>query len=126
MRPVQKIKAKHYSKEVLKYLLVAGVLTVSGGSPYAGKHIAKKILQTTSQRKKTNSFYYLKKRGLIEMRRDNHDIRIALTKEGKKLAGKYQVDDLLIPRPKKWDKKWRLIIACFLSFKFRKKIDFYT
>ena len=26
------------------------------------------------------------------------------------MAGKYQIDDLQIPRPKKWDKKWRVII----------------
>lgn len=44
------------------------------------------------------------------MKREGHDIRIALTKKGRELAGKYQIDDLSIPRPKKWDKKWRVIV----------------
>ena len=112
MASAREIKVKHYSRKILEYLFVAGVLTVAGGGPYAGSSVARKLFQTNkhSQRKTTNSFYYLKKRGLVEMRRDGHDIHIALTKEGRKLAGKYQIDDLSIARPKKWDKKWRLII----------------
>ena len=33
-----------------------------------------------------------------------------MTDNGKKRAGKYQIDDLEIAKPKKWDKKWRLVI----------------
>lgn len=112
MASAREIKAKHYSRKILEYLFVAGVLTVAGGSPYTGRYVARKVFQKkkNSQRKATNSFYYLRKRGLVEMRRDGHDIHIALTKEGRKLAGKYQIDDLSIARPKKWDKKWRLIV----------------
>src|SRR3989344_34478 len=112
MGSAQNIKVKHYSREILKYLLVGCLLTIAGGGPLAGSFVARKLFQTNQgfQRKTTNSFYYLKKRGLLEMKRDGHDIHIALTKEGRKLAGKYQIDDLAIARPKKWDKKWRLII----------------
>jgi len=112
MGSAREIKTKYYWREILKYLFVGGVLALGGGGSYAGNSIARKIFQSGSnaQRKKTNTFYYLKKRGLIEMRREGHDVRIALTKKGKQLAGKYQIDDLSIPRPKKWDKKWRLII----------------
>ena len=112
MGSAQNIKVKHYSREILKYLLVGGLLTIAGGGPLAGSFVARKLFQAGkhSQRKATNSFYYLKKRGLLHIQRDGHDLRIALTKEGRKLAGKYQIDDLAIARPKKWDKKWRLII----------------
>ncbi|MDO8529421.1 MAG: hypothetical protein Q7S18_02025, partial [bacterium] len=34
----------------------------------------------------------------------------SLTEEGKKKAGKYQIDNLEIKKPKKWDKKWRILI----------------
>jgi len=112
MGSARSTKARYYSREILKYLLVGGILTLGGGGPYAGSYVAKKIFHTdaNAQRKKANLFYYLKKRGLIEMQRDGHDVRMALTKKGKQLAGKYQIDDLSIVRPKKWDKKWRLII----------------
>lgn len=110
MSSARKVKAAHYSREILKYLLVAGALAVAGGSPYISKYAVQKIFQANSQRKKTNSFYYLKKRGFIQVQRDGHDIRVALTKRGKELAGKYQIDDLSMPRPKKWDRKWRVIV----------------
>ena len=35
---------------------------------------------------------------------------ISLSKEGKALAGKYQIDDLNIAKPKRWDQKWRVLI----------------
>ena len=54
-------------------------------------------------------FRYLKKKGLIELRREGNDVAISLTKEGRKRAGKYQIDDLFIERPKKWDGKWRVV-----------------
>ena len=112
MRPLNKIKTRYYSKEVLKYLLIVGVLVVTGASSFRGIPSMRKSIDSNkkTRKKAVDSFHYLKKRGLIEMKKEGHDIRIALTKEGRELAGKYQIDDLSIPRPKKWDKKWRVII----------------
>lgn len=57
-----------------------------------------------------NTFYQLKKRKLIKIEKRNNQIYISLTEKGKSRAGKYQIDDLKIKRPKKWDKKWRIVI----------------
>ncbi len=35
---------------------------------------------------------------------------ITLTPEGRKEVGKYQIDDLEIKKPLRWDKKWRILI----------------
>ncbi len=113
MRKVTGIKAKYYSKEILKYLLLAGAVYIAASSPYFAYQLTKnisKIKKELSKTKASSTFYYLKRKGLIELKREGHDIRIALTKEGKKRAGKYQIDDLEIERPKKWDKKYRLVI----------------
>jgi len=111
MRKITKIKAKYYSKEILKYLLLAGAVYIAASSPYFALNLMKNISKPKPQKRKfTNAFNYLKKRGLIEIQRKGHDVCLALTKEGKKRAGKYQIDDLEIEKPKKWDKKWRVII----------------
>jgi len=111
MRKVKKIKIKYYSKEILKYLFLAGAIYVAGSSPYFVFSLIKRAKNLKlPKRKFTNAFYYLKKRGLIETKREGFDVKIALTKEGRKLAGKYQIDDLEIERPKKWDKKYRLVV----------------
>lgn len=113
MRRITKIKIRYYSKEILKYLLLTGVVYVAASSPYFALNLTKnisRIKKNLSKKKATGTFHYLRRRGLIEIKREGHDIRIALTKEGKKRAGKYQIDDLEIERPKKWDKKWRVVI----------------
>ena len=112
MRAIQKIKAKYYSKEILKYLLIAGVLSLSGGGGGFAWQLTKNLLRGKPifRRKYFNAFYYLKKRGFVSLEQDGHDIRISLTKEGKKRAGKYQIEDLFLEKPKKWDGKWRLVI----------------
>jgi len=111
MRKITKIKIRYYSRESLKYLLKGGAIYIAASSPYFALTLWKNIFKVkTQKRKAVNVFSYLKRRGLIEVKREGHDVRIALTKEGKKRAGKYQIDDLEIEKPKKWDKKWRLVI----------------
>lgn len=113
MRKITKIKIRYYSREILKYLLLAGAVYIAASSPYFALNLIKnisKIKKSLTKQKSANIFNYLKRRGLIEVKRVGHDVRITLTKEGKKLAGKYQIDDLEIEKPKKWDKKWRVVI----------------
>lgn len=113
MRKITKIKTKHYSKEVLKYLFLAGAVYVAASSPYFTLNLMRNIFKQKFPKKKrkfTNAFNYLKKNGLIEVKKEGYDVRIALTKEGEKRAGKYQINDLEIEKPKKWDKKWRIVI----------------
>jgi DNA-binding transcriptional regulator PaaX len=113
MKKIIKTKIRHYSKEILKYLLLTGMVYVAASSPYFTLRLIQnisKIKKRPSKKKAINAFNYLKRRGLIEVEKEGHDIRIALTKKGKKRAGKYQIDDLKIKKPKRWDKKWRVVI----------------
>ncbi len=112
MKKITKIKTKYYSKEILKYLLLAGAVYIAASSPYFALNLTKNIarLRKLKRKKATYTFNYLKKRGLIEIKREGRDVVISLTDEGKKRASKYQIDDLEIEKPKKWDKKWRVVI----------------
>jgi CRISPR-associated endonuclease Cas2 len=110
MRKITKIKAKYYSKEILKYLLLAGEIYTASAFPLDFPNNLKRSIARFKKEKLRSSFKYLKKRGLLEIKREGHDVRISLTKEGRKRAGKYQIDDLKIEKPKKWDKKWRVVV----------------
>jgi DNA-binding transcriptional regulator PaaX len=57
-----------------------------------------------------NSFYYLRKNGLLKMEYRGKQLHVSLSKEGKNVAEKYSVDNLKIKKPNKWDKKWRILI----------------
>lgn len=48
----------------------------------------------------------LRKKGLIKFEGGHY----ALTDQGKKVLGDWQMTDYKVPRPKKWDRKWRVII----------------
>lgn len=113
MKTASQTKREYYSRELLKYLLVGGLITIASlASPSLPFQILKRVLEGKkySRRKATNTFYYLKKKGFIELQKQGYDIHIALTKAGKKRAGKYQVDDLYIQKPKQWDGKWRVVL----------------
>jgi len=112
MKKITKIKTNYYSKEILKYLFLGGAVVIAASSPYFVLSVLKNITKFKNYKKKPlgSSFAYLKRRGFIEIVKEGYDLRIALTKEGKRQAGKYQIDDLEIARPKTWDRKWRVII----------------
>ena len=105
------------TKIILKTLLGIGVLSVIVISPMILPAFGILIRESKKEQKSKlkpesflNTFYQLKKRGLIKFEKRNNQIYIFLTEEGKKKAEKYRVDDLQIKRPDEWDKKWRIVI----------------
>lgn len=115
------LKAKNIAKFILLSLLITGGIAVALTSPYAGKGFWKCLKYGLKRRKYEkakrlrdeqwkNSFYYLKREGLIETRYVGKQLYIRLTEEGKRIAKKCKFDDLKIKKPGKWDKKWRILI----------------
>ena len=101
------------AKDIILGLALAGsVLAVSTLSPYSTASALLRLLKNKRYSKKNcyNVFYRLKKQGYLATEIHNHQIYISLTAEGKKKAGRFQIDSLSIKKPKKWDKKWRIVI----------------
>jgi len=101
------------AKDIILGLALAGsVLAVSALSPYSTASALLRLLKNKRYNKKNcyNVFYRLKKQGYLATEIYNHQIYISLTAEGKKKAGRFQIDSLSIKKPKKWDKKWRIVI----------------
>jgi len=99
-------------KDILYWLFVAGAIAFAATSPFFLTNLLKSFRKFRKYPKKKISdvFYYLRKKGLIEIEERNHQIYIRLTEEGKKKAGWLQIDSLEIKRPKKWDRKWRIVV----------------
>ncbi len=100
------------AKLILRRLLIGGAVIVAAQSPYFWIKFYDNLFKGKPifKRQARNSFYYLRKRGLIRIEKKNKNIYMFLTKEGEKEAGRYQLNEMYIKKPKKWDKKWRLII----------------
>lgn len=99
-------------KDVLNWLAMAGVIYVAASSSYFILNVMREFKKRKRYPKKRtyNTFYQLLKEGCIEIGKRNHQIYIALTEKGRRKAGRFQINNLEIKKPKKWDGKWRLVI----------------
>lgn len=108
------------TKKILEGILVVGCVYIAASSPYFSLYLARSIKRELRKRKFlqekakdtefNNAFYYLKKKGYLDIGKSNKQIYISLTEEGRKRAGKYLIDDLKIKKSQKWDGKWRMVI----------------
>lgn len=100
-------------KDVLRTLLISGAICVAvGASSYSALKFVKKYTRKQMYKKRMfyDTFYNLKKQGCIKIENKNHQVYISLTEKGKKKANWMQIDELKINKPKKWDKKWRIVM----------------
>ncbi len=99
-------------KDILTWLAIAGTIYIAAGSPYFVRNLLNSYERWKKypRKKVRDTFYNLKRQGLIEIKQEGHQIYVDLTKDGKRKAGMFQIDNLKIKKPKKWDGRWRLVI----------------
>jgi len=99
-------------KTIFAVLFLGGAIAVASTSPYFITNLIKGFdsCKKYKNKKVYDTFYRLKKKGLITFDKSGSQIYFKLTEEGKKAAGWLQVDSLKIKKPKKWDGKWRIVI----------------
>lgn len=99
-------------KDILFWLIAGGVIAISGG-PYIAKNLTNNFLLKKQKHKRQsteNAFRRLYKQGYIGIRKHNHQIYPYLTEEGKKHAGMYQLNELVVKHPKQWDGYWHILL----------------
>lgn len=106
-------------KDVLRWLMISGVVYIAASSPYFIRNLIKafKYSKKYPNKRVYDTFYRLEKEGCIQIKKENEQIYISLTNKGKKKAGWLQVDKLRIKEPKKWDGKWRVVVFDIIELK---------
>ena len=104
----------NYQKIILNTIATVGLIGVAVVAPNA-LQVVKQF--SPNKKKWVNEKYYLNetvkkllKKGLIKKIRKGNSEFIEITKDGKEMFAKYELGDLEIKKPKKWDKKWRVVI----------------
>lgn len=99
-------------KDILKWLAIAGAVSIAATSPYFLVNLIRSIPKWGSYKRRnvSDAFRRLRQQECLKIERRGHDIHISLTEKGRKLAGWLQVDALEIKRPRKWDRIWRLVV----------------
>lgn len=100
-------------KDILLWLAFGGAVTIVAASSPNFLYNALLAFQKSKKYKKQsvrNAFQRLRHEGVIAMQKHNHQLYLSLTAEGRKRAGRFQIDSLSIKKPKKWDGKWRIVM----------------
>ena len=100
------------AKDILKYLLISGMVYVAASSPYFTLNLIKRIKNINKYKRKKvyDAFYRLRKEGCLEIKKKGYNVYIRLTEKGRKKANWMQIDQLKIKKPKRWDGKWRIVV----------------
>ena len=94
-------------------LLAAGIvlsaaLVVPGAVTVLTKSYLR--LQRIPRHSQRRALAEMKRRGLIRVRDSGDGAWLALTKKGRNRLQRYQLEELVIPHPRIWDGKWRLVL----------------
>jgi CRISPR-associated endonuclease Cas2 len=114
MREKTKEKVISIGKDILIGIGMLGIVPVAIGmgnavqllkyTPLGGKKTKYKTYQVNRSVKK------LLERNLLQITEDKHNKCLKLSAKGKKLLIKYELEGLAQDKPKKWDKKYRVVI----------------
>jgi len=104
----KRVKKQKLQKIVLTTVKVAGVLSVGLLAPNVFGTLSKMGFMPRLREKEyvLSSASKLTKRGLLIFKNGRYN----LTLEGEKLLRRWELSDYKLHQPKKWDKKWRMII----------------
>lgn len=107
----KQIRATKIQSIVLRTVAAAGLISVALVLPNALQMLKvfnlDKKLRDTNRRSINNSRKRLVERGLLEYSKDGF---LGLTDLGRKTLRQIQLADYNLKKPKKWDKKWRILI----------------
>jgi CRISPR-associated endonuclease Cas2 len=63
-----------------------------------------------SREKVKRLLYNLEKRKLVAIKEVDGELLVTFNEKGKELLLRYKLDELKIPKPRRWDGRWRIVI----------------
>ena len=109
------LRGKSLTREILFMTITGPILLSSLFLPNAAQ-ILKPLIKWRKNWNKVdrrliyNAIRRLNQKRLVELTEKNNQLYIEITNNGKKLIKNFDYDNLELPKFKKWDKKWRLVI----------------
>lgn len=113
-------KTKFSKGELAKKILMAAGVTVAFGASLVmpGLPIGLKAIMDVleegerkpSRKQIRDSLRNLEKKKIISLREVDGELLVTFRERGRELLLRYKIDELKIEKPKKWDRKWRVVI----------------
>jgi len=113
-------KTKFSKGELAKKILIAGGIVIGFGASLVmpGLPIGLKAIidvleekgERPSRKQLKHTLKNLEKKKIVSLKEVDGELLVTFKEKGKELLLKYKIDELKIKKPKRWDKKWRLVI----------------
>src|SRR3989344_6468169 len=104
-------KKDEIAKAILYTIAAVGIIAVAIAAPnligVLGRYSKTKEYK---DRQLKRSLRKLEQNELISISEQEGKTVVRLTKKGEEKLLKYKIEEIFIPKPKKWDRKWRLVI----------------
>jgi DNA-binding transcriptional regulator PaaX len=99
------------TKEILKGMVMGGLIIASFALPNLPQIFSLFGVKTSRERYRLKrAIQNLEKQNFVDIYIKNGEEVMKITEKGKKRILKYQLEDMQIIRPKKWDGSWRLVL----------------
>jgi DNA-binding transcriptional regulator PaaX len=109
---MSKLRYKSLGKEILRALATGAALYIVLGSPAGTRRILYGIKREWKKKLALQALDRLQRRKLIDYRfNKNGEMYVVLTNAGKEKVRQFYFDELTPQKPKRWDKKWRIILS---------------
>ena len=109
------VRKNNLTKDTIIKILAMGVLVgVASTSPYFLHTVVKKYFKDKSKkaiRARAKKLRELERKKLVSFKMlGGGKVKMVLTHRGKLLIREYDIDNIKLQRPEKWDEMWRVII----------------
>jgi hypothetical protein len=102
------------AKDIILTLAKVGCFMIAATSPYFLHQVIRSYFREQSRKevlRKARKLRELERRKIVAFKElSSGEVRIELTKNGKRIVHQYNFNDMRLQRPEKWDDKWRLIV----------------
>lgn len=102
------------TKTILLSLLTGGAILLTLSSPGGTRMFLRAVSRELKRREARQRYFwtlaYLRRKQYIDYREaKDGTVTVVLTEDGRKRALSYKLDTLALPKPERWDGKWRIV-----------------
>ena len=109
-KPKKKYKRNKLAKDVLYYIAAGAVIYVICSSPTGARRFLKGVKKEWRRRSAQRALDRLQKENYISYKEQKDgSLVVTITKEGKRKVQEWDLDNLRIEKPNKWDTRWRIV-----------------
>ena len=107
-------RRKELAKNLLRAIATIGVVAIASTSPYFLLNLLRAIPGESVDKKKervlTRTLSYLRDKKFVAIEEKEEKIILVLSDKGKRKVQEYDFDEMTLPRKRRWDGQWHLVI----------------